>query len=370
MKRKLAIWTHGGIGTSAGSQGHPLVTQVTEKLADQFDVSVFSLSAVNNDFQPKNFKIFYVPPNIFPNALRWIYLLLLFLSKKRSERYEILFSFWGYPTGTVVVVLGKILRLPSIINILGAESANVPSIRYGHLRKFIPRKIVLWTCRHATELIAVSGYQIETLKRYSLKRDIVHIIPWGVNAAVFNPSNQRTEVPLKIVHVANLTPVKDQETLIKTFMMVRRKLPAKLRIIGPDFMNGRIQELVDEYELTADVEYVGFVLNKDLVSHYHWADVFMLTSLSEGQNNAATEALACGLVLAGTNVGILFDIGFDVGVVAEPRDYHQLAEKLVALYADSEKWNRKKSAARRWSVKHDLTWTIDQLTRIIDEAKL
>lgn len=369
MKKKLAIWTHGGIGTAAGSQGHPLVTQVTEKLAERFDVSVFSLSAVNDDFQAKNFKMFCVPRNVFPNALRWIYLVFLFISKKYKEKYEILFSFWGYPTGTFIVVLGKIFRLPSVVNILGAESANLPSIHYGHLRKFFPRRIVLWTCRNASELVAVSRYQLEILQRHGMKRAVAHVIPWGVDQAKFQPSHRSTEIPLKIIHVANLTPVKDQQTLLKAFFIIRQKLRAKLRIIGPDFMNGKIQALITEYDLGEDVEMTGFILNAELASHYRWADVFMLTSLSEGQNNAATEALACGLILAGTNVGILFDIGNEVGVVVDPGDYQRLAEKLVELHTDSDAWTSRQKAAITWSTKHDLTWTIDQLTHVIDAAR-
>ena len=135
MKKRVALFMHGGISGGINGQGFPLITQIVNALAKNFDVTVFSLSSFSEGFQPEKYKAFCVPREIQPSIFRWLYLISLFLKSHKVERYNILYSFWGYPMGTFMVGLGKITGKPTVVNILGAESANVPEINYGHLKK-------------------------------------------------------------------------------------------------------------------------------------------------------------------------------------------------------------------------------------------
>lgn len=369
MKKKLAIFTHGGIGTSSLSQGFPLITQIVNRLADDFEITVFSLSTFNPEFHPKNYRAVCVPGYVSPQLFRWVYFIALFFKNYYRNRFQVLYSFWGYPMGTLLVLCGKIIRRPSVVNILGAESANILEINYGHLRNYSSRKLVLWTCRQASELIAVSNYQLVTLKQYGMLRH-AKVIPWGADEKIFKPSVKELTLPLKLLHVANLTAVKDQETLIKAFHLISQKIPAKLRIIGPDFLDGKIQRFVSELALENDVEFMGFILNKDIVKHCHWADAFILTSLSEGQNNSITEAMMSGLLPVSTSVGIMHDLGNAVGVVVQPRDFESLANQLIELYSTPQEWKQKQHAAHSWAMKHNIAWTINQTKDVINNVVL
>ncbi len=368
MKKRIAIFTHGGIGTGDRSQGFPRITQLVNSLAETFDLTIYSIASFNTDFNPTGYHIYSVPKFLKPLFIRWLYLTGRVIAHSLRKRYNAIYSFWGYPTGFVAVVLGKIFRIPSLVNILGAESANIPEINYGHLRNPVSRKLVLWTCHHATYLIAVSSYQVEQLKKYGLKRE-VYVIPYGVDKKVFFPIFKTPGLPLKILHVANLTEVKDQETLIKTFQSIRQQLPATLRIVGPDYLNGRIQRMVKDFQLQNDVEFIGPVLYENIVAHYQWADVIMLTSLSEGQNNAMAEGMMCGLLPVSTNVGAMFgSFGEQVGVVAHCKDYKTLARKTVELFHQPAAWEQKRGDAYQWAASHDLDWTIAQLKSILNDA--
>jgi len=368
-KRRLAIFTHGGIGAGNFSQGVPVIMQIVEGLAEVFDVTVFSLSTFNKDFKPQNYRAYCVPASVRFATFRWFYLIMLFFRQAVKSKFNGLYSFWGYPMGLVVLVLGKITRTTSFINLLGAETANIPDIGYGHLRKPMSRALVLWTCRRANYLITVSNNQIEALKRNGIERGDIHLIPIGVDTTVFRPSVKNTQLPLKIVHVSNLNPVKDQVTLIRTFSLIREKIQAKLRIVGPDFLNGKIQRLVDELGLTGDVEFTGAVAYTKISEHFHWADMFLLTSLSEGQNSAITEAMTCGLLPASTTVGIMDKkFGSEVGIVAAPGDYQSLAEQIITLYLDKEQWHAKAARAAAWANSHNMQWTINELVKLIDNA--
>jgi glycosyltransferase involved in cell wall biosynthesis len=134
-------------------------------------------------------------------------------------------------------------------------------------------------------------------------------------------------------------------------------------------MNGRIHALVIDLGLTADVDFVGAVPFARVVEHYRWADMFLLTSLSEGQNGALTEAVACGVLAVGTPVGLIHDLGRAGAVVVTPEDPADIAEKIVAIVADRAAWDGKVARARQWSDAHTFDWTIAALAQVVrDEA--
>ncbi len=276
-----------------------------------------------------------------------------------------LLGFWAYPTGFVATVLGRIFNKPVLINTLGAELANVPAIQYGLLRKRLPRRLILWTLRKSSAVLTISQFQADIIRKLGVARS-VNVIPWGADTSLFLFSKKSWE-ELKILHVANLTEVKDQEMLIRTFEEIRKQRPAQLKIVGADFMKGGIQKLVLELSLEKDVEFVGAVPYSTIPQYYKWANMLVHTSLYEGQSMAVTEAAATGLLIAGTRVGILFDLGDRCGVVVEPGESKELADHILALTALPADCEQKVSNARRWSDAHDFNWTVKQFDVLIQD---
>lgn len=367
-RKNLAIWTHGGVGGGLFGQGFPLIVQIVERLAIHFDVTVYSAASIPKEFNTKGYKA--VSPSVKLKWLwiRWIYLIICFLKHHSKVRYTVLYSFWGYPAGTVIVALGKICEIPSVVNLLGSETADVPQINYGHLRGKT-KGILQWTFRHATNLVAVSQSQVDSLEQMGFLRKI-HIIPWGVNTDIFYATPRKIKLPIKIIHIANLTEVKDQETLIRTFQIIKNFMPAKLKIVGPDFLNGKLQNMVVSNGLENDIEFVGPVPHSKIIEYYRWADLFMLTSLSEGQNNSITEAMACGILPVSTAVGIMDkSFGNKVGIVTACADYESLGNKVIELYTNQEEWEKKRNAALKWATYYNLDWTIEQLRKVLNYAK-
>jgi hypothetical protein len=134
-RKKIAFFMHGGVGGGLYSQGFPPVAQLINELANFYEVTVFSLTPFNKDFHPENHKAFSVPNWVRPSILKWPWLLTIFLFKKLKYNYNVLYSFWGHPAGTVTVMLGKIFSTPSIVTLLGGETANLPEFNYGAMRK-------------------------------------------------------------------------------------------------------------------------------------------------------------------------------------------------------------------------------------------
>ncbi len=102
-----------------------------------------------------------------------------------------------------------------------------------------------------------------------------------------------------ILGVGSLTILKDFETLIRAFALVRAGRRCRLAILGEGPERGCLERLVAELGLTADVLLPGFVSNP-----FSWmrnAAVFVSSSVTEGCPNALMQALACGTPLVSTD---------------------------------------------------------------------
>ncbi len=367
MKNKMAIWTPGGVGAGIQSQGFPSIVKIVDHLSTQYEIHVY-MHARPNLLSVSGFVLHSSPSWMIPSVLRWLYLVLLFTRSDIKKKHNAILSFWGYPSGTIAVVLGKLFHRPSAVFILGGEAANLPEINYGLLRKSLVKKIVLWTCAKTDLLLAISHYQLDQLKMAGLTR-YPRVIPWGADKNLFFAIKKKRELPLKIIHVANLNPVKDQRTLLLAFNSIRKKIDARLRIVGVDVMNGKIQELVKQLGIEHLVEFTGGLPYHQIPEQFAWADLFILTSRSEGQNNSITEAMMCGLLAVSTSVGIMADLGNDRGIVVDIGDYQTLADEVVAIWNNPEAWGKKVSNALRWSKTHDLTWTLQQLDLCFEQLR-
>jgi glycosyltransferase involved in cell wall biosynthesis len=96
--------------------------------------------------------------------------------------------------------------------------------------------------------------------------------------------------------------------------------------------------------------------------------MFVLTSLSEGQNGAITEAAMSGVLQVSTPVGHIPELGEGAAVLVRPGDPVDLAAKIRAIVQDRPEWERKVARARAWAESHDLAWTVQRFIQVIEAA--
>jgi len=368
MNRRLAIFSVGGLGVGAFAEGQPTMTKIVLGLARALEVTFYSLVPTASDFEPSTYRLRSPSKKVAESSIKgalWLALARSFQADHRATPYDALLSMWGYPMGTFVVALSRLSRRPSAAVFLGSELARVPEAGYGALRRPVARRLVQATCKGLTAAILCSRWQLHALDDVGAGRENAHLIPWGADKRLFRFEPKTFVSPLKIVHVANLSPVKDQATLVKAFAILRERMSAKLRIVGGDFMRGSIHALVRRLRLSDDVEFTGSVRHSAVYSHYRWADMCVQTSLSEGQNGAVTEAMMCGVLVVSTPVGIAADLGEDSVVTVQKGDPYDVAGKIQAIARDPAEWKSKVQRAREWTESHDLDWTIDRLTHLL-----
>ncbi len=367
MKRKIAIWMHGGIGNGNFSQGYPMLEKIVDRLCDTYEIVVYSHTPPNVGYKHERIPLKFPPRTIASGKLRWLYLFWFFVADNRKRKFDSIIAFWGYPTGFFAAMIGKLFRIPSIISVLGADSSSIKSINYGIFHKRFPRFIATWSYQNCSTLLAISEFQANRLKSFGITRPI-RVVSWGADATMYSFTEKKLNDVLQIIHVAHINPVKDQFTMIRAFSLIRKSRPAKLKIFGLDTMNGALHKFCHELGLDDDVEFHGVVPYYEMPAHFKEANVMLHTSLSEGQCMALTEAAACGVLMAGTRVGILHDLGDECGVAVDVGDHGGLTTKVLALLDNPVELRRRIENARKWSQYHDFNWTVQELSKLLDSS--
>jgi glycosyltransferase involved in cell wall biosynthesis len=143
------------------------------------------------------------------------------------------------------------------------------------------------------------------------------------------------EDDLLIVQVARLDYLKDHATAIHALAeVVRCRTNVRLVLVGEGPEEERIAEWIRQRNLASHVRLLG--LRSDISRLLSAADVFLLTSISEGIPLAVIEAMAAGLPVVSTNVGGLTETVEDgrTSFLASAGDHVTLAQHILRLAED------------------------------------
>lgn len=130
---------------------------------------------------------------------------------------------------------------------------------------------------------------------------------------------------------------KDTTTLIRAFSMLGQRLPnATLQILGDGPDRERLEKIAHECGVATRVQFAGWV--DDVVPSLRVADVFVLSTKSEGFGRVNVSAAALGLPVIASDVGgCRASVADGVnGVLVKPGDPQSLAEEMLRTVADAE----------------------------------
>lgn len=181
--------------------------------------------------------------------------------------------------------------------------------------------------------------------------EVIHngIDPQAFSTSAPRPADRSTGRELTILQVARFHSVKDHATAIRAFGRVIESFPdVRLVLVGDGELRGDMEALVDELRLTQRVTFLG--VRDDVAALLPTADVFMLSSLSEGISVTLLEAMAARLPIVATQVGgnpEIVDHGRN-GLLSPRGDDAALANNLLMLLRDADMrvrmgeagWNR------------------------------
>ncbi|HEY2249668.1 MAG TPA: GT4 family glycosyltransferase PelF, partial [Planctomycetaceae bacterium] len=143
----------------------------------------------------------------------------------------------------------------------------------------------------------------------------------------------------KAIHAARLAcPTKDQRTLLRAVRLVVDREPAfMLDIVGDGPDRAMLEAMCDELDLRSNVNFLGF--RHDLHELLPQADLFVLSSVTEGLPMTLLEAMAAGLPIVSTDVGGIPELvdHEQTGLLVAPQNPEAMASAIIELMNERQR---------------------------------
>jgi len=212
----------------------------------------------------------------------------------------------------------------------------------------------------------LTRFQQTVMQAHGISRKQISIILFGVDLTKYQFQPRPISVPLQLIFIGNLNRVKDPFTLINTFYELSKKHECQLTIIGSDILNGEVQDYARELGVYDKIRWKGKLDYDNIPSELSSVDILLLTSLYEGQAVVVLEAFASGVIVVGTKVGLLADIGDDV-LTASPGDAVGLANVIEELIRHPENISILQSKNRNYAETFSARWTFEEYKKLYNE---
>lgn len=210
-------------------------------------------------------------------------------------------------------------------------------------------KLLINAWKGAKILIRVNNLDNDILKQYN--KNVV-TIPNGFNHRKFKVlDKEKCKENLKnfndkkiIVNIGFYKEQKNQKLLIDAVNLLPNNIKRNLKcyIIGGGPKHDELKDYVDTCGLNNIVEIVGQVKHEELPIYLNVADIFCLSSNSEGNPTVMFEALGVGIPYVGTNVGGVPEIitSDAYGFLCPPNDKQKL-KKIIEKGLNKD-WDKTK----------------------------
>ncbi len=203
-------------------------------------------------------------------------------------------------------------------------------------------EIVAFSIEHSDGVTAVSeSLRKSTHAELGVTRDIA-VIPNFLDCSVhrrLDVSDLRSRLAVEpdtkvIIHISNFRPVKRVDAVVRIFDRVRKKVPARLLLVGdgPDLPTAL--RIARELGISHLVRALG--AQEEVLSLLSASDVFVLPSAQESFGLAALEAMACEVPVVASRVGGLPEV-IEHGVTGylhPPDALDDMAASVVKLVTD------------------------------------
>ncbi|MBU7583278.1 MAG: glycosyltransferase [Nostoc sp. TH1S01] len=248
-------------------------------------------------------------------------------------------------SGVLALPLARKLKIPLLVHFRGADATvKEEYARYASVNHWIyyRRREVLK--QEAKMFLAVSNFIKTKLIEQGFPEEKIITHYDGINIQKFQPDVSVTREPV-VLFVGRLTEKKGCEYLIKSMARVQAILPnTKLIIIGDGTLRSELEALAAK--LLTNYQFLGVQPSDVVKSWMNRAQVLAAPSVtaaqgdSEGLPTVVVEAQAMALPVVSTfHAGIPEAvINGETGFLVAERDVDGLAEYILALLKDNEKW--------------------------------
>jgi glycosyltransferase involved in cell wall biosynthesis len=181
-------------------------------------------------------------------------------------------------------------------------------------------------------------------ERLLLGEEKQSVIYNGVDLARLDNSIKTTEETSgdpAVLSVGRLVSIKNYETLLEAFAVVRERIPdATLLLIGDGPLRQELETKAAVLGIADAVHFRGKIGRDEVYQELARADLFTIPSHAEGFCVAAVEAMAAGLPVVVSDTDVFHEVVGDPGVFADPDDSDAFADAISRLLQQPEKRER------------------------------
>ena len=261
----------------------------------------------------------------------------------REYSLDVIHAHYAVPHATAAFLSQKVLastgngRIPRVVTTLHGTDITLVGSDQSY------SEIVAFSIEQSNRVTAVSeSLRASTYAELGVKRPI-EVIPNFLDCAIhrrvprpdlrsrFTGGDPATKI---VVHVSNLRPVKRIDAVLAIFDRIRKRVPARLLLVGDGPELGTAYRIARELGISSLIHAVG--AQEEVLPLLSISDVFLLPSAQESFGLAALEAMACEVPVVASRVGGIPEVILDgvTGFLHQLDAIDEMAESALTLLTD------------------------------------
>lgn len=212
----------------------------------------------------------------------------------------------------------------------------------GWYRFLLPRLL-----SRVDRIIAVSAFTKRTIvERCGVPAERIDVVHNGVDERFAPQPAERIEAAMRVLGIpsrryilsaCSLEPRKNLKRLLLAWEALRDELGSDVHLVlAGKYGSPRIFPALNLDRIPARVHFAGNVPDDHLPALMSGATAFVYPSLYEGFGLPPLEAMACGTPVLTSNTTAIAEVVGDAGILVDPTDVGNIAERLLQLCRSSE----------------------------------
>ena len=271
------------------------------------------------------------------------------LVRAEGIRFDLVHAHFTWPSGHIARRLKEAYGVPSVLTVHEDSGWLAEEAEAAH-----PLVMAAWRAQDA--IVRVNRRDVPLLERYNPH---VLSIPNGYPPE-FRPLDRddcrrRLDLPPGAKVLFSLGYLVEQKGFAHLVEAMRSVADARDDVVccigGSGPLREELQGRIDALDLADRVRLLGFVEDALVPVWMNAADLFVMSSLNEGNPTVMFEALGCARPFVGTRVGGIPEIidADDYGLLVEPADPDELANAILAALEKEWEIDRIREYGRQFS---------------------
>ncbi len=243
----------------------------------------------------------------------------------------------------VLPLLTRLSRVKKIVTVHDLANFKFPEFYLKSKQKYLTALTRL-SMQFADKIIAVSeNTKKDLIEVLNVPEKKIQVIYHGCSSL---PVDEETALQVKkqyklpeeyILFVGTLEPRKNIAVLVEALKYLKNTKKTDYPLVIAGAVGWKFSPSFEQIKQSGlKIILTDFLNDEQLAALYKSAKIFVYPSLYEGFGFPVLEAMAKGTPVICSNNSALPEVGGDAGLYFSPEDFHELAEKIQALWSDTK----------------------------------